>query len=404
MIVTPVFPDPTLTDAFCERLYALPDGERIRTCLQCGSCSGVCPYGYVMEYPPGRMIAALRADVFHRVMQSESVWMCISCYACADVCPSKIPLTLGLMTRAKEELLLAGKVPAELQIALENSQRYGNVLGQSPRKRADWTRLLGADLDVPLMGRNKPAADVLWFVGDYGSYHPRVQKVSEALARVLKALDVDFGILGPDEVSDGDSQRLAGERGLFEMLAERNGRTFQKYRFNRIITTDPHAYNAFKNEYPALGFSYPVMHHTQFLAERLAQLKPLIKRPLKAKVTFHDPCYLGRANGVYEAPRQLLAAILDTELLEMAHSRATSICCGGGGGGMWMDGFHWERSHTRTSEWRVREAAGAGAEILAVACPYEPPRFEDAVKSAREVAGLLVRDIAELLIDAMEPV
>ena len=112
MIVTPVFPDPTLTDAFCERLYALPDGERIRTCLQCGSCSGVCPYGYVMEYPPGRMIAALRADVFHRVMQSESVWMCISCYACADVCPSKIPLTLGLMTRAKEELLLAGKVPA----------------------------------------------------------------------------------------------------------------------------------------------------------------------------------------------------------------------------------------------------------------------------------------------------
>jgi Fe-S oxidoreductase len=402
MVVTPVFPDPTLTDAFLEHLYGLPDGERIRSCLQCGSCSGVCPFGYVMEYPPGRMVAALRADGFDRVMQSETVWMCLSCYACTEVCPSKIPIAAGLMTHAKEELLLAGKVPAELQIALENSQRYGNVLGQSPRKRADWIRSLDGGLDVPVLGRSKPAADVLWYVGDYGSFHPRVQKVSQAVARILKALDVDFAILGPDEVNDGDSVRLAGERGLFETLAERNGRAFERYRFNQVVTTDPHAYNAFKNEYPSLGISVPVLHHTQFLAQRLDQLRPLIKRRLKAKTTYHDPCYLGRANGVYDPPRELLGAVLDRELAEMAHNRSTSICCGGGGGGMWMDGFHWERARTRTSEWRVREAAGAGAEVLAVACPYEPPRFEDAVKSVREIPGMSVRDIAELLAEAMD--
>ncbi len=243
---------------------------------------------------------------------------------------------------------------------------------------------------------------MLWYVGDYGSFHPRVQKVSQAVARLLKAMDVDFAILGPDEVNDGDSVRLAGERGLFETLAERNGRAFERYRFNRIVTTDPHAYNAFKNEYPALGISVAVMHHTQFLAERLDQLRPLIKRRLKAKTTYHDACYLGRANGVYEAPRELLGAVLKRELVEMPHNRSTSICCGGGGGGMWMDGYHWERARTRTSEWRVREAAGVGAEVLAVACPYEPPRFEDAVKSVREIPGMSVRDIVELLVEAMD--
>jgi dimethylglycine catabolism B len=401
MVVTPVFPDPTVTDSFLERLFELPDGERIRSCLQCGSCSGVCPYGYIMDYPPARMIAALRADVFDHVMQSDTVWMCLSCYACTEVCPSKIPITAGLMTHAKERLLLAGKIPAELQIALENSQRYGNVLGQSPKKRADWTRFINGGPTVPVLSRTKPSADLLWYVGDYGSYHPRAQKVSLALAHVLNALDVDFGILGPDEVSDGDSQRLAGERGLFEALAERNGRAFARYQFNRVVTTDPHAYNAFKNEYPALGITVPVVHHTQFLAERLDQLGPLIKKRVSARTTFHDPCYLGRANGEYETPRRLLAAILDGELLEMAHNRTTSICCGGGGGAMWMDGYQWERAHTRTSEWRVREATSAGAEVLAVACPYEPPRFEDAVKSVRDAPPVAVRDVVELLAEAM---
>ncbi len=400
MATTAVAQGPSFTKAFYASLYEVADGERIRTCLQCGTCSGVCPFGYLMDYPPGRMIAALRADMFDRVITTDTVWMCVSCYACTQVCPARIPLTVGLLTRVKEELILTGNIPTELQDALANSQRYGNPLGESPRKRADWTQ--GIEPKITIMRQAKRPVNVLWFVGDYASYHPRVQLVSRALAKVFNALEVDFGILGPEESSDGDSQRLAGERGLFEMLAEKNGRVFRKYQFNEIVTGDPHAFNALTNEYPALGISYPVRHYTQFLAERLDQLKPLFKREINARVTFHDPCYLGRANGVYDEPRELLRAIPGVELVEMSHHREMSLCCGGGGGGMWLDGFQWEKAHVRLSEWRVREAVAVGADILAVACPYEPPRFEDAVKMVEGASRLVVKDIAELLADAME--
>ena len=380
-------------------LEATPDGERLRLCLQCGDCSGICPFGYLMVHPPSRMIAHLRADRFDKVLSNDTVWMCVSCYACTAVCPSQIPLTPGLMARTKEELILAGNVPAELQSALENSQRYGNPLGESPRKRADWAT--GITPEVKILGKVRKEVDVLWFVGDYSSYHPRVQQVSKALARVLIALGVDFGILGPEESSDGDSQRLAGERGLFEMLAEKNGLAFGKYAFKEIITTDPHAYNAIKNEYPGLDISYPVRHYTEYLAERIDQLKPLLKKEVKAKVAYHDPCYLGRANGIYDQPRMILQAIPGIELVEMAHNYKNSLCCGGGGGGMWLDGFQWEKAHVRLSEWRVSEALAAGAEILAVACPYESPRFEDAAKTVPGAGQIIVRDIAELLSQAM---
>ncbi len=363
MASSAVSQSPSINKTFYSSLFEVADGEQVKFCLQCGSCSGVCPFGYLMDFPPGRMIAYLRAGAFDQVLATDTVWMCVSCYACTELCPSKIPLTAGLMTRAKEELLLAGTVPSELQNALTNSQRYGNPLGESPRKRADWTT--GLQPPVTILGRSRQPVDILWFVGDYASYHSRVQLTAKALARILNALGVNFGILGPEEYSDGDSQRLAGERGLFEMLAEKNGQAFRKYQFSQIITTDPHAYNALKNEYPALGVSYPVQHYTQFLADRLDQLKPLMKREVKARVTYHDPCYLGRVNKVYDQPRALLKAIPGVELVEMPHNRTTSLCCGGGGGGMWMDGFQWEKAHTRTTEWRVREAITAGADILA---------------------------------------
>jgi len=396
-IATPSAPD--RTQAFLSTIYGATDGERVRRCLQCGMCSGACPYGYLMDFPPSRLITSLRAEEFDHVLKSDTVWLCLSCYACTQVCPMQIPLTAVLMTRAKEEALLAGKVPSELHAALESSQRYGNVLGQSPRKRAEWVKEL--DSPVRILGKDNAQTEVLWYVGDYVSYHPRLQAVGRAVAKILHALGVDFAILGPDEVSDGDSQRLAGERGLFEMLAEKNGKALSRVRFQRIVTTDPHAYNAFKNEYPAMGISYPAQHLTQFLAERLDQLRPMLTREVKAKVAFHDPCFLGRANSVYEEPRAVLSAIPGVELVEMAHTRATSLCCGGGGGGMWLDGFHWEKAHARTSEWRVQEACAIGADILAVACPYEPLRFEDAVKVVPDAGHMAVRDIAELVAESL---
>jgi Fe-S oxidoreductase len=391
---------PSVSQKFFESLYQVEDGERFKTCLQCGSCSGVCPFGYLMDFPPGRMIAWLRADIFEEVTNTDTIWMCVSCYACSEICPKNIPITTGLMTRAKEELLLAGNVPSELQTALENSQRYGNSLGESPRKRSDWA--IGIDPPVTILGRDRRPVDVLWFVGDYPSYHPRIQATTKALAKILNKLGINFGILGPEENSDGDSQRLAGERGLFEMLAEKNGRALSKYQFNEIITTDPHAYNALKNEYPALGISYPVRHYTEFLVDHLDKIKPLLTQEISATVTFHDPCYLGRANGIFDAPRQLINAIPGINLVEMTHNHNSSLCCGGGGGGMWLDGFQWEKAHVRLSEWRVREAVTAGANILTVACPYEPPRFEDAAKMVKEAGQLAVNDIVELLAQSMD--
>jgi len=385
---------------FFDSLFEVEEGERFKTCLQCATCSGACPFGYLMDFPPGRMISYLRADLFDQVLKSDTLWLCVSCYACTQVCPSMIPVTPGLMTRAKEEMLLAGNVPSELQDALMNSQRYGNPLGESPRKRADWTTSL--DFKVPILAKSRQPVDVLWFVGDYPSYHPRIQGITKNVAQLLNKLGVDFGILGPEENSDGDSQRLAGESGLFEMLAEKNGKAFGKYEFKEIITTDPHAYNAIKNEYPKLGIEYPVRHYTEFLAERIDELKPKLKENGQLKVTYHDPCYLGRVNEVFDAPRELLNAIPGVELVEMSHTKTNSLCCGGGGGGMWLDGFQWEKGHVRMSEWRVKEAVTTGAEVLAVACPYEPPRFEDATKTVEGAEKLIVKDIAELLTDAME--
>ncbi len=393
-------PHLSLSDTFYTSLFEVENGERIRACLQCGTCSGACPFGYLMGFPPGRLIAYLRAERFENVLESDSVWMCVSCYACTAVCPKEIPLTLGLMTRAKEELLLAGNVPTELQDALMNSQRYGNPLGKSPRKRAEWTK--GLDFDIPTFKEAKRPVAVLWFVSDYPSYHPRVQLTTKAMAKILRVLGVDFAILGPEENSDGDSQRLAGERGLFEMLAEKNGKTFGKYEFNEIITSDPHAYNAIKNEYPKLGINFPVQHFTEFVANRIDELKPHLSDIGEQRVTYHDPCYLGRANDIYDAPRKLLDAIPGVELVEMPHNRNNSLCCGGGGGGMWLDGFQWEKAHVRLSEWRIQEAVNVNADILAVACPYEPPRFEDAAKMVQGAGRLLVKDVAELLADSLE--
>ncbi len=390
---------PSFTQEFYQSLFKVIDGENIKTCLQCANCSGVCPFGHVMDFPPGRMISWLRAGIFDEVIKADSVWMCVSCYACVEVCPKNIPLTPGLMTRAKEELLLAGNIPTELQSALEFSQRYGNPLGESPRKRADWAK--GLETEVPIMRKLNRPVDVLWFVGDYASYHPRVQQTTRAFFKVLTALGVDFAILGPEESSDGDSQRMAGERGLFEMLAEKNAKVFEKYEFGEIITTDPHAYNAIKNEYPTLGIEYPVRHYTEFLVERIDDIKALFKGNGEMRITYHDPCYLGRANGIYDAPRELLEAIPGVELVEMPHSRTTSLCCGGGGGGMWLDGFQWEKAHVRLSDWRVKEAVDTEASILAVACPYEPPRFEDSVKTVAGAEKLIVKDIIELLAEAI---
>jgi Fe-S oxidoreductase len=285
-------------------------------------------------------------------------------------------------------------VPPELQQAFENTAKSGNPLGQPQRKRDAWIQ--NAGVPVPIIRDLGRPVDVLWYVGSYPSYHPRGMDAASAAARIFTALRIDFAILGKEEKDDADSQRLAGERGLFDMMAEHNIATFNGYEWKEMVVTGPHELNAFKNVYPKYGFVRPVVHYTTFLARHLDQLKPLLKHPVNMKITYHDPCYLGRQNGEYEAPRRLLQAIPGVELVEMARNRENGYCCGGGGGGMWMDSFTAKHTTMRLSEKRAMEAASTGADVLAVACPFEVSRFEDAVKSTgNEHVGVL--DILEML-------
>jgi len=384
-----------------ETLPQSPEGKEIFTCLQCGVCAGTCPYGEVMDYPPRRMIAMMRAGMLEKVFTSDGLLACVACYACMAKCPRGIRLTEVLLPLMKEQVLThLPELPGELQKALQNTLRYGNPMGEPSRKRAAWVKTAG--VPIRILAEDRRPADVLWFVECYTSYYPRGQDNSRATARLFHRLGIDFAILGNEEKCAGECGRLTWEPGLFETLMDYNMAVFQKYQFNRVVTSCPHAHNAFKNRYPALGFNWGLEHVTPFLARHLDRLKPMLSRKLPYVVTYHDSCCLGRQNEFYEAPRQLLKAIPGVKLIEMVHNRVNAICCGGGGGGMWLDTYFKAKGYERLSERRVREAAATGANVLAVSCPYEVSRFEDALKVTGYDKQMVVRDVTELLAEAME--
>jgi Fe-S oxidoreductase len=381
------------TPELIDKVTEVPGGESLGSCYQCGQCTPVCPVDIVGDYGPRRIIRRIQTgeDLFH----SPDLWQCTTCMNCLRVCPKEVDM-MQIMPAVREKAVLEGNVPDELQTVFENTLNYGNPLGESPKKRAAWTKKAG--VPVPLM-KEKETADLLWFVECYPSYHARGIDASLALARVLNLLGVDFGILGPQEKCSCDSQRLAGEVGLFEECAEHNIAMFERYKVEKILVTDPHALNAFRKEYPKLGGVFETIHYTTFLAERMGELG--MTKDLGITATFHDPCYLGRHNGEYEAPRKMLASIPGVDLIEMGRCRENSYCCGGGGGGMWLDGFMSDHVSMRLSDRRVLEAVETGADVLAVCCPYEVSRFEDAVKSTGNEGKIVVRDIIELVIESM---
>ncbi len=375
------------------RIAALEGGESLEYCYGCGKCVPVCPVDLVSEYGPRKIHRRVQTGL--DLFRSDELWMCTTCGNCLRVCPKQVNM-IEVMPAVREVAMADGTIPEELQQVMEKTFRYGNALGENPRRRHAWTK--GADVEVRVLANDPRPVDVLFYVEDYWSYHPRGQQAAQAFARILTSLDVDFAILGSEEKTLGDSQRLAGEKGLFESLMEQVVEVLSKYQFNRIVTPDPHGFNALRKIYPKYGHDYEAMHYSQLLASMIDRIE--FQGTLDAKVTFHDPCYLGRHNGEYEAPRKLLEAIPGVELLEMGRCRENSYCCGGGGGGMWLDGFNSNHASERLSERRVREAAETGADILAVACPYEVSRFEDAAKSTGN-EHLRVMDIAEMLDIAM---
>jgi len=388
-------------DITLQNLAQFPEGRRIWTCIQCGTCVGTCPYGDTMEYPPRRMIAMLRAGLIEQVFKSESLLNCVACYACMAKCPRDIALTDVLLPLMKEQALLHDiELPGELQRALQNTLRYGNPMGESSRKRAAWIKTV--DVPVRIFSEDSRPADVLWIVECYPAYYPRGQDAARATARLMHALGIDFAVLGNEEKCIGECGRLTWEPGLYETLIDYNLAILARYRFERIVTGCPHAYNAMLLRYPHYGFRYRVQHTVELLCENLDRLKPLLRRKLDYAVTFHDSCCVGRRHGHYEEPRRLLGAIPGVKLVEMAHNRVNSLCCGGGGGGMWLDTYYKLKGYERLSERRVKEAVATGADVLVVACDYEVSRFEDALKVLGYDKRMVVRDITELLAEALE--
>ena len=388
------------TSAFLSRILKLPQGDKLLSCIQCGMCSGVCPMGYAMDYGPRRMISALRAGRIEDVYRSDAIWLCVACFNCTYRCPVGVPITDRLIAGLREELLGRGVgVPPEMQAAFERTSRYGNPFGESPRKRDAWTKDAGVDVRVLHEG---DSAEVLWWVGCFGSYNKRNQKDTVALARILNAIGVDFGILGSDERCSGDLRCTSqGEEGLFDALYQHNAAELGKRKFSEVLVGDPHAYNALRKEYPRLGTALSVRHYTQFLADRTSDLTRGMKKEITAKVTYHDACCLGRRNGEYEAPRDVLMTIPGIRLVEMPRNRENALCCGGGGGANWLDSFIWQRTRVPLPMQRVQEAAKTGAQVLAISCPLEVPRFEDAIKTSGLEGRLQVREVSHMVAEAL---
>jgi Fe-S oxidoreductase len=344
----------------------------------------------------GTRVAAIDGlSVAGGLIKPESLWPCTTCMACQDICPVGVE-HVPMIVQLRRSLVSQGQLDERLQEAFTNLQRYGNSFGQSERKRAVWTQ----GLDFKPKDARKEPVEWLWFMGEYACYHPALLESTRALARVFRSAGVDFGILYEAERNSGNDARRAGEEGLFELLREKNTATLQKAKFNNIFTTDPHVYNTLKNEYPELNHGrHPIYHYSELLADLLDRGRLKVEKKLTYRVTYHDPCYLGRYNGVYEAPRRVLRA-LGVELKEMPHSRRDSFCCGGGGGRVWMEEIG--EAHSRPSESRVKEAASLpGVEMLVVTCPKDFVMFADALKTTGLEGRLAVRDLTDLVAEAL---
>lgn len=373
------------------------------SCTECGRCQAACPAfaaglplnpkSLIMDLRDGLLDGGPASPVIGEWIAEDTLWSCTSCRACMEVCPigiEHVPKIVDLRRSLVEE----GRVSKDLQAALTNFTRMGNSMGRPPRMRPKWAK----DLPFAIKDARREAVDVLWFVGDFASYDPRALEVTRHVASLLDAAGVDFGILHEAERNSGNDVRRVGEEGLFEELAQSNIAQIRDCSYKRIMTTDPHSLNALRNDYRRFGAGFEVLHHTSLLAGLVAEGRlGLTPRTASAIATYHDPCYLGRYNGEFDAPRFLIGAA-GLELKDMGRCRENSFCCGAGGGRIWQND---DGVKERPSENRIREAlAITGVEIFAVACPKDKVMYTAAVDALGVAQRLQVLDVAELLVPA----
>jgi Fe-S oxidoreductase len=328
-------------------------------------------------------------------VRTETVWSCMQCNACVEICPVGIEQA-PIINQLRRRLVEEGELDANLQSTLQVIHKSGNSFGENRRKRGRWTQ----ELEFQVKDARKEPVDVLWFVGDYASFDPRSQRVTRALARLLHEAGVDFGILYDGERNSGNDVRRIGEEGLFEALAEQNIAALSGCEFQRIVTSDPHSLNTLRNEYPDLGGSWTVAHHTALLLELIESCRLDVKGRLSYHVTYHDPCHLGRFNGEYDNPRKILE-LLGCTLVEMPRNRDNSFCCGAGGGRIWIPDTPGQE---RPSENRIREAVELPeVELFVVSCPKDVTMYEDAIKTSGNAERIQLRELTELIEEALVP-
>lgn len=326
------------------------------------------------------------------ISEKPEIWDCTTCYTCAARCPKGLEpmeVLIGLRSLQIEE----GKVQPTVRDALESIFKDGNPWGSPRAKRLDWAE--GLEVKV-LEPEAEETTDVLLFICCTDCYDPRVMKAAQALVKVLNAAGVDYGLIGEDESCCGSEVRRLGEEGLFEMCDEENVELLNSFNVNRIVCISPHCYNTLKKEYH--GLKVPVLHYTEFVAELLEDGKLELPKEIAKVVTYHDPCFLGKQNDVYDEPRYIITRIPGVEFKEFDRCRERSLCCEGGGGKMWVES---ESKEERLAEIRIEDAKEMGAQVVAVACPFCLLTLEDATKVKGVEEEMQVMDILELLAEAL---
>jgi Fe-S oxidoreductase len=386
----------------------------VYSCTECGRCQEACPaFNTGKPLNPKQINEDMREALFPAlpallgrggegvdtagpVLPAETIaedvlWACTTCRACEEACPLFIEFIDRIVGMRRKLVLEDSSFPAELTAMFKNLERQGNPWGIDPSERTAWTE----GMDVPLMADRPEGVEYLLWVGCAGAFDDRSKKVARATAKLLKAAGVKFAILGTEETCTGDSARRAGNEYLFQMLAEQNVEMLNGYGVKKIITQCPHCFNTLGNEYPEFGGRFEVVHHSQILADLLADGRlPLMQTAADLPpVTFHDSCYMGRHNGEYDKPRNALKAVPGLELTEMPRSRADGFCCGAGGARMWME----ETLGTKVNLERVEEAAGSGAGIVAASCPFCITMLADGVNDTGRQETMEVLDIAQIL-------
>jgi Fe-S oxidoreductase len=365
---------------------------RLFSCIQCGKCTGGCPMSLKTELNIRDLIyqVLVAGKNGFEIAGIEVLWDCTTCNTCTSRCPKEVD-PMEMVVGLRSVVVEGGRIPNTVKVALQSVFAQGNPLTFPREDRAAWV----GDLPVKFLSETG-GAEYLYFVGCTPSYDPRIQKITQTLVRVLNQAGVDFGILGQEESCCGSEVRRLGEAGLFEMLVEENMELWQGYGVKKIVTTSPHCYNTLKKDYPSE--SLELMHYTELVAHLLEEERLAFTGELNKTVTYHDPCYLGKHNRIFDPPRSILRHIPGLKLVEMDRSREKSLCCEGGGGRMWLEGTNIEE---RLAHQRVQEAIDTGAEILATACPFCVLTLEDAVKIRGLEEQLQVMDIMDLVAQVM---